>query len=109
MEYDLHCMKSRPTKDRKLPLFFDKITAPKGVETIHENEEVDVLRVSDFLHQIPARQLYLPADKFYCDDCGTVMREIETRNASTGSSTLHLNEFETCIAAGSIFLLPKRG
>jgi hypothetical protein len=105
-EHDLHCMKSRPTKDRELRLFFEKIAAPQGVKTIHRDEKVNVLRVRNFLFAVPVGCLHLPADKFHYDVDGTGMHEIEPQGPSAGSNALQLGNFETCIAAAAF--IPSR-
>ncbi|MEQ8903460.1 MAG: hypothetical protein RID11_11765 [Roseovarius sp.] len=101
-EHYLHCMKSRPNKYRELRLFFEEIVAPHGVDTILNNEKVNVLRVSDFPSVATARCLQLPADKFYYNIMGTDRREIEIRRSTVDGQPLQLASFETCIAAAAL-------
>lgn len=97
----LYFMKSRPTKDRELCHFFEKITVPDGVKSIRGGMEANLLRVLDYLSETPTCRLHLPASRFYYDICGTGMEEIDSKLCLDGSKALNLEDFETCLAAAA--------
>lgn len=101
LQQRLHFMKSRPTKDRELRHFFEKITVPDGVKSIRNGKEANFLRVRDYLSETPSSRLHLPASKFYYDVCGTDIEEIEPSLCLVGSNALNLKKFETCLAAAA--------
>lgn len=97
----LYFMKSRPTKDRELRHFFEKITVPDGVKSIRGGKKANLLRVRDYLSETPTCRLHLPASRFYYDICGTDMEEIDPKLCLDGTSALNLKDFETCLAAAA--------
>jgi hypothetical protein len=102
----LYSMKSRPTKDRELRHYFEKITVPDGVKSIRVGKEANVLRVCNYLSETPTSRLHLPARRFYYDLCGEYMEEIDPKLCLDGSKALNLQDFETCLAAAA--LMPTR-
>lgn len=101
LQQRLHFMRSRPTKDRDLRHFFEKITIPDGVKSIRGGKEANLLRVRDYLSETPTSRLQLPASRFFYDICGTDMEEIDPKLCLDGSNALNLEDFETCLAAAA--------
>lgn len=100
-KYNLYCMRSRPTRDRELHRFFEKVVVPDGVETIRRSDRIDVLRVIDFPTEIPVSSLHLPADEFYYDFTDTGMQVIKPHKSPVGNKIVQLNNFETCLAVAA--------
>lgn len=101
LQQRLHLLRSRPTKDRELRHFFEKITVPDGVKSISGGKEANLLRVCDYLSETPTSRLHLPASRFLYDVCGTGMEELDPKLCLDGSKALDFESFETCLAAAA--------
>jgi hypothetical protein len=101
LQQRLHFMKSRPTKDRHLRHFFEKITVPDGVKTIRPGKEANLLRVRNYVSMTSTSRLHLPASRFFFAICGTDMQEIDAKLCLSGSKAVNLEDFETCLAAAA--------
>lgn len=95
---NFHCMKSRPTTDRQAHLFFDKIKKPMKDETIISQDDLRVLRVSDFPFEVPASRLQIPAHQFYYDVQDSGLEPIVPGRFPLENDELDLQTFETSLA-----------